>query len=935
MREQQMNLNLNRIRTNLILAKPKLKLCGITLLTGVLIAACSSGTVGTAPDSNANLSTILMLEKAATVPVFDGKATQAGVYIHNNTGQAISGIQYASVITGTSQGQSVNNQLLQLNLNNCTTIAANSSCLLSFSTPSLSLGQSGSSLIDVSYNGQHSKQLINYRYYSSNDYTGVNFSDGSSTLYGTNDYATVYAFVGKGQSQTKVGFNVSNPNLAVSSGLTNGAVDIESNQVIPLEIKSNQAVTSNLVSLTPYTITNSKQLTNILQSANLQNQNLQVTISPTQQANLLMSDSPILNATGESSATITLINNGNQTATNISLTSADSAKVTVTSANINPCASGVSLEAGASCNYKLSLVDLYNNGQSSLNLAYNNRLTSVNISQTVSYYNNLAAPMVSVVPTSSSFTEGINTANSLVFNVQNIGNAPLNNLNISLNKTLTQATLSQINDCGSTLNAQTSCTVTATVSANVNVDSGIFYTKLNGNFTNGATTTNYSFVSKPVSTTITDPTIATITSTTPQDAATDVSVTTNIALSFSKAMDPTTLNSTNIQLQKVSDSSSVSLTFQEVTNNNQTVMFTQTSGNLSDLTNYQIVINPSEIKDYNDNAIGIATSQIVSGFTTGTIVPAAPAVTITPVANWQTVMGSAYAFTASITYGSSTITPTIAGITGAAISPASCDLDSTATASCIFIVTPYYSSTNYSFWNPVTVANSTDVATPTTINTNSGITLQVSATNSATINGNLAPQTFNSISGTVIAPYVYLPAPESGATATAGSGITWGTGGAVSTRFTVGSGVTANCVTDNLTGLMWAKNGVIGFKAASGDLLAQPIYNNTTNGLNQLSWSDASTAIGNLNVAATKLCTYNDWRLPTQKELLSLFNYAAVGGNQATWLNSQGFTNVYTSFYWSSTAGSNGAWVIRMLTGSSSSSSVSNSYSVWPVRGGR
>ncbi|MBX9867951.1 MAG: Ig-like domain-containing protein [Burkholderiales bacterium] len=625
-----MNLNLNQMSELASSSSQessglsaKLKSCSYLLLLLLLSAAscvvlpsCSSSTA-TAADNNSNLSTSLTLEKAATVPVLDGKATQAGVYIHNNTGQSISGIQYASVITGTSQGQSVNNQLLQLNLNNCTTIAANSSCLLSFSTPILSLGQSGSSLIDASYNGQHSKQLINYRYYSSNDYTGVNFSDGSSTLYGTNDYATVYAFVGKSQSQTKVGFNASNPSLAVSSGLTNGSVDIASNQVVALEIKSNQAVTSNLVSLTPYTVTTFKQLANSLQSANLQNQNLQVTINPTQQANLLMSDSPILNATGESSATITLINNGNQTATNINLTSADSAKVTVTSASSNPCTSGGSLAAGASCNYKLSLVDLYNNGQSSLNLAYNNRLTSINISQTVSYYNNLAAPMVSVVPTSSSFSENINTANTQVFNVQNIGNAPLSNLGVSLSKTLTQATLSQTNDCGVQIKAKASCTITAMISANANVDSGIFYAKLNGSFNNGSTTTNYSFVSKPVSTTITDPTIATISSTTPQTAAIDVSVATSIALSFSKAMDPTTLNATNIQLQKVSDSSSVSLTFQGVTNNNQTVTFTQTSGNLSDLTDYKIVVNPSAIKDYNGNSMGQTSTQTAASFTTG------------------------------------------------------------------------------------------------------------------------------------------------------------------------------------------------------------------------------------------------------------------------------------------------------------------------------
>lgn len=608
-----MSLYPRRILTNFMTAKSSLSLCSITFLTAISIAACSSGTTGSIVDSNANLGTSLTLEKAATVPVLDGKATLAGVYVHNNTGKSINGIRYASVDTGSNLDSA---HIDIVNLTNCTTIAANSSCLLSFTTPNLGVGQSGSTIIDVSYDGQHSKQLINYRYYSSNDYSGVNFSDGSTSLYGTNDYATVYAFVGKSQSQTKVGFNASNPSLAVSSGLTNGSVDIASSQVIPLEIRSNQDVTSNLVSLTPYTVVSSKQLAKSLQTANLQNQNLQVTISPTQQANLLMSDSQILNATGESTVTITLINNGNQTATNINLTSADSAKISVTSASSNPCTSG-SLAAGASCNYKLSLVDPYNNGQSNLNLAYNNSITNIQATQTVYYYNNLAAPMISVVPASSSFTEGINTANSLVFNVQNIGNAPLNNLDVSLSKTLTQAALSQTNDCGSTLKAQASCTITATVSANANIDSGIFYAKLNGNFTNGATTTAYSFISKPVSTTITDSTIATVSSTTPQTAATAVSTATNIALSFSKAMDPTTLNATNIQLQKVSDSSSVPLTFQGVTNNNQTVTFTQTSGTLSDLTNYKVVINPSAIKDYNANPMGASSTQIAASFTTG------------------------------------------------------------------------------------------------------------------------------------------------------------------------------------------------------------------------------------------------------------------------------------------------------------------------------
>lgn len=1149
-----------------LLAKSKLNLCGITILAAALLAACSSGTVGSAPDSNANLSNALTLEKTATVPVIDGKATQTGVYIHNNTGQVISGIQYSSVATSMASGlqEASANSKLQLMQNSCTTIAANSSCLLGFSTPSLSLGQSGSTLIDASYNGQHSKQLINYRYYTSNDYTGVNFSDGSSSLYGTNDYATVYAFVGKGQSQTKVGFNASNPSLAVNSGLTNGSVDIASNQVVALEIKSNQAVTSNLVSLTPYTVTSSQQLANSLQSANLQNQNLQVTISPTQQANLLMGDSPVLSATGESTATITIINNGNQIATNVILSSADSTKISITPASSNPCSSGGSLEAGASCNYKLSLVDLYNNGSSSLDLAYNNNVTSISASQTVYYYNNLAAPMVSVVPTSSSFSESINTANTQIFNVQNIGNAPLNNLGVSFSKTLTQATLSQTNDCGTSIPAKGGCTITATITANANIDSGIFYAKLNGDFYNGVTTRGYSFVSKPVSTTITDPTIATITSTTPQDATTDVSVATSIALSFSKAMDPTTLNSTNIQLQKVSDSSSVLLTFQGVTNNNQTVTFTQTSGNLSALTGYKIVINPSAIKDYNGNSMGAASSQQTASFTTtgGNVAPTIssvnpstgasnqsttptidisfsepmnpatltpdnitlktaagvtvsgtsivisnnnqtatvnlngnpladttgyqlvlnqnnltdvdgnqlgidaayvatsfttgdfnaptlsssiplngatnvalesaislsfseamdtaslstttvqlqkvsdnsnislntpsfsnnnqtvtfqpsssltagesyniviypslikdvagntisgvasqivskfsvlPAITITPLADWQTIIGSAYAITASIKGGSSTLTPTVTGFaTGVALSPANCTLNSAdaATTSCTFIVTPY---TGYSLWSPSTTANSTDVNMPASYNSTPNIALSVIATNGAIINGSATqPFTVSGISATSIIPYTYLPAAESGAASATKTGITWGTGGALVTRFTGGTtkgGATCgDSRKDNLTGLEWAKNGIIGFKNQDGSLDTSPNYANTTASLNNLKWESAVTAIANLNAASTKLCGQSDWRLPTINELNSLVYYKAA--SPAAWLklSPQGFSSVQAVGYWSSSPGASDAstaWVVSFNSGYVAALGKHYNSSVWPVRGGQ
>jgi hypothetical protein len=65
-------------------------------------------------------------------------------------------------------------------------------------------------------------------------------------------------------------------------------------------------------------------------------------------------------------------------------------------------------------------------------------------------------------------------------------------------------------------------------------------------------------------------------------------------------------------------------------------------------------------------------------------------------------------------------------------------------------------------------------------------------------------------------------------------------------RFTVGTGAESDCITDNLTGLMWPKNGNLAGK---------------------LNWDDAIDYANNLT-----LCGYSDWRLPNINELESLLN---------------------------------------------------------------
>ena len=80
-------------------------------------------------------------------------------------------------------------------------------------------------------------------------------------------------------------------------------------------------------------------------------------------------------------------------------------------------------------------------------------------------------------------------------------------------------------------------------------------------------------------------------------------------------------------------------------------------------------------------------------------------------------------------------------------------------------------------------------------------------------------------------------------------------------------------MTDSLTGLMWPKNGrLVGPKK----------------------WQDALAYTGNLD-----LCGHTDWRLPNVNEQASLLNREEP--NTAAWLNTQGFRNVMSKYWTSST----------------------------------
>ena len=152
-------------------------------------------------------------------------------------------------------------------------------------------------------------------------------------------------------------------------------------------------------------------------------------------------------------------------------------------------------------------------------------------------------------------------------------------------------------------------------------------------------------------------------------------------------------------------------------------------------------------------------------------------------------------------------------------------------------------------------------------------------------------------------------------------------------------------VRDNVTGLIWE---------VKTFLDATPDYNNPHDADNTYTWYDSNPAtnggdagtpgdgtdtedfINALNIG--QFGEYNDWRLPTIKELSSIVESSIPSPGPA--INTDYFPNVqsYPSHYWSSTTASGGpdvAWVVYMITGEVPWRLKWDDYHIWPVRGGQ
>lgn len=152
---------------------------------------------------------------------------------------------------------------------------------------------------------------------------------------------------------------------------------------------------------------------------------------------------------------------------------------------------------------------------------------------------------------------------------------------------------------------------------------------------------------------------------------------------------------------------------------------------------------------------------------------------------------------------------------------------------------------------------------------------------------------------------------QSGDDGTYTNGVVW-----PNPRFTVQADT--NCVLDNLTGLIWARNANMG-------------------GLK--TWSAAITYCDGLEYGGT-----NDWRLPNEREVKSLthsgYDTPSLCSTAGTghWTENDPFRGVVPDAYWSSSTYepvATRAWYVSLADGHVYYASKTITFSVWPVRGGQ
>lgn len=445
------------------------------------LSACGGGSSNESTNNgNSTSAANVSVASMGTVPVLTGKATVSQMFLHNDSDEPATNLQFKSP--------------LQLDTRACVSIAAHGSCSVSFTTPMLDAKTpSGSAAISFNYTQAGTThevaQVINYAYKQTDQFAGVNFAGSVSAQgkLGATKYVVGYLFAGgaTGTLYDNVQLKSALPSVVrINNGFTNG-LQLAAGQVQAVEfavhLDSDQHVTTEVV---PHfngdkAVAVSKTQQKQLNDSALLGTPLSVTLTPVQSAaNLVFGNIGLLKVPNAESQTISVVNNGNL----------DSAPLTVELtgdlANLvqvdNACA-GVTLLANAanSCNITFdSTAD--NSGSVVANFKVDGNTVATQVVDWVNYGDN--HPVVSII--SSDAESGIvipmNTNSpSIVTTFTNSGEYDLESMTISPSQSAAAEFVQTATTCGATLAAGSQCTVTGYLYGTYS-GTGSFYFRVTG-----------------------------------------------------------------------------------------------------------------------------------------------------------------------------------------------------------------------------------------------------------------------------------------------------------------------------------------------------------------------------------------------------------------------------------------------------------------------
>lgn len=160
-----------------------------TILAGAILSSCggsgnggsSGGGVSPSPSSNGQVT----IDAMTSVPVINGSATQGTLYLHNYGNTAADKFRFSlneettmsklrSLLS--AMGLKLNRAIINdegftlINPELCQSIPAGGYCAINFTTPSLTVGNRGNSLVKLEYhmngNNETTTQVVNYEYTS-------------------------------------------------------------------------------------------------------------------------------------------------------------------------------------------------------------------------------------------------------------------------------------------------------------------------------------------------------------------------------------------------------------------------------------------------------------------------------------------------------------------------------------------------------------------------------------------------------------------------------------------------------------------------------------------------------------------------------------------------------------------------------------------------